>query len=169
MQARGFLIGEANSLDPQRGSQRGRTVGVDQLQPRESRPAPAADPATTQSPTSAQAAKLVEKAFSLDDSWGTLIWLAMTTGMRRGEIRALRWGRIGLDKGILEVRKSYTTLRGVGREKDTKTHQMRRIALDTETTSCSASTRSAVRLFSKSLAGSGTKSRTSSPAQAATS
>ncbi|WAL63755.1 tyrosine-type recombinase/integrase [Amycolatopsis cynarae] len=85
-------------------------------------------------PTSAQAAKLVEKAFSLDEDWGTLVWLAMTTGMRRGEICALRWARIDLDKGILEVRKSYTTLRGVGREKDTKTHQMRRIALDTETT-----------------------------------
>ncbi|GAB3569465.1 hypothetical protein GCM10027445_21350 [Amycolatopsis endophytica] len=31
------------------------------------------------------------------------------------------------------IRRSYTKLRGVGQEKDTKTHQMRRIALDTET------------------------------------
>ncbi|TWE22492.1 site-specific integrase [Prauserella muralis] len=85
-------------------------------------------------PSPAQAAKLVEKAFELDEAWGTLVWLVMTTGMRRGEVCALRWSRVDLDEGIVEVRSSYTTLRGVGREKDTKTHQMRRIALDTETT-----------------------------------
>ncbi|SFQ01469.1 Site-specific recombinase XerD [Amycolatopsis arida] len=84
-------------------------------------------------PSPAQAAKLVDKAFELDEAWGTLVWLAMTTGMRRGEVCALRWSRVDLDEGIVEVRSSYTTLRGVGREKDTKTHQMRRIALDTET------------------------------------
>ncbi|MEO7195422.1 MAG: hypothetical protein ABIZ05_11465 [Pseudonocardiaceae bacterium] len=33
----------------------------------------------------------------------------------------------------MEIRSSYTLRRGVGTEKDTKTHQMRRIALDTET------------------------------------
>ncbi|WP_252365328.1 site-specific integrase [Saccharomonospora piscinae] len=95
--------------------------------PRQSAPAP-------NPPTPAQAARLVEKAFELDEAWGTLVWLVMTTGMRRGEVCALRWSRIDLDEGIVEVRSSYTTLKGIGREKDTKTHQMRRIALDTETT-----------------------------------
>ncbi|WP_255283739.1 site-specific integrase [Saccharomonospora azurea] len=85
-------------------------------------------------PSPEQAARSVEKAFELDEAWGTLVWLVMTTGMRRGEACALRWSRIDLDEGIVEVRSSYTTLRGVGREKATKTHQMRRIALDTETT-----------------------------------
>lgn len=92
-------------------------------------PAPQPNP-----PSPEQAARLVEKAFQLDEAWGTLVWLVMTTGMRRGEVCALRWSRIDLDEGIVEVRSSYTTLKGVGREKDTKTHQMRRIALDTETT-----------------------------------
>ncbi|WP_236791846.1 tyrosine recombinase XerC [Amycolatopsis sp. GM8] len=94
--------------------------------PRQTPPQP--DP-----PSPAQAARLVEKAFELDDAWGTLVWLVMTTGMRRGEVCALRWSRVDLDEGIMEVRSSYTTLRKIGREKDTKTHQMRRIALDTET------------------------------------
>lgn len=64
--------------------------------------------------------------------WGTLVWLAMTSGMRRGELCAPMVG-VDLDEGVVDVRRSYTILRGVGTEKDTKTHQMRRIALDTET------------------------------------
>lgn len=85
-------------------------------------------------PSPAEAARLVDKAFALDEDWGTLVWLVMTTGIRRGEVCALRWNRVDLDEGIVEIRRSYTKLRGNGKEKDTKTHQMRRIALDTETT-----------------------------------
>lgn len=84
-------------------------------------------------PSSADAARLVEEAFKMDDDWGTLVWLVMTTGVRRGEICALRWSRVDLDAGTIDVRQSYTLRRGVGKEKDTKTHQMRRIALDNET------------------------------------
>jgi len=91
-------------------------------------PAPRPDP-----PSPDEAAKLVEKAFELDEAWGTLVWLVMTTGMRRGEVCALRWSRVDLDEGVVDVRSSYTTVRGIGKEKDTKTHQIRRIALDTET------------------------------------
>jgi len=69
----------------------------------------------------------------MDDDWGTLVWLVMTTGIRRGKVCALRWSRVDLDEGLIEIRSSYQLRRGAGREKDTKTHQMRRIALDTET------------------------------------
>jgi integrase len=85
-------------------------------------------------PSPAEAARLVDKAFALGEDWGTLVWLVMTTGIRRGEVCALRWNRVDLDEAIIEIRRSYTKLRGNGKEKDTKTHQMRRIALDTETT-----------------------------------
>jgi integrase len=73
-------------------------------------------------PSPTQAALLVNKAFDLDEDWGTLVWLVMTTGIRRGEACALRWTRLDFDEGIMEVWTSYTKLRGVGKEKDTKTH-----------------------------------------------
>lgn len=69
----------------------------------------------------------------MDEDWGTLVWLVMTTGLRRGEVCILRWSRVDLDAGEIEIRSSYRLRNGVGVEKDTKTHQMRRIALDTET------------------------------------
>ncbi len=84
-------------------------------------------------PSPAEAARLFDAAYEADHDWGTLVWLVMTTGIRRGEVCALTWSRIDLDEGIIEVRSSYVLRNGVGRVKDTKTHQMRRIALDTET------------------------------------
>jgi integrase len=84
-------------------------------------------------PSTVDAATLIKKAFSLDDDWGTLVWLVMTTGIRRGEASGLRWSRIDLDAEIIDIRRSYIMSKGIGQEKDTKTHQMRRIALDSET------------------------------------
>jgi integrase len=71
------------------------------------------------------------KRSRMDEDWGTLVWLVMTTGLRRGEVCILRWSRV--DVSEIEIRSSYRLRKGVGTEKDTKTHQMRRIALDTET------------------------------------
>jgi integrase len=90
--------------------------------PKQKRPEP--DP-----PTSAEAAQLSEEAFRMDEDWGTLVWLAMTTGMRRGELVALRFERIKLDEEIIDLRRNWVR----GQEKDTKAHQNRRIALDSET------------------------------------
>ncbi|MGH3942177.1 MAG: tyrosine-type recombinase/integrase [Pseudonocardiaceae bacterium] len=84
-------------------------------------------------PSPADAARLVDEAFRMDEDWGALVWLVMTTGLRRGEVCILRWSRVNLDIGEIEIRSSYRLRKGVGTEKDTKTHQMRRIALDTET------------------------------------
>jgi integrase len=84
-------------------------------------------------PSPADAARLVDKAFELGDDWGTLVWLVMTTGMRRAEVAGLRWSNIDLDAEIVEIRRSYVQSYGKGKEKDTKTHQMRRVALDSET------------------------------------
>lgn len=85
-------------------------------------------------PSPADAARIVDAAFEADEDFGTLVWLVMTTGMRRGEVCALQWSRVDVEAGMVDVRRSYRLRRGVGTEKDTKTHQMRRIALDTETT-----------------------------------
>ncbi len=90
--------------------------------------APEPDP-----PSAADAARQLDSAIEMDDDWGTLVWLVMTTGIRRGEVCALRWRHVDLDGETIEIRRAYTLHKGVGVEKDTTTHQMRRIALDSET------------------------------------
>lgn len=80
-------------------------------------------------PTPAEAARLSEEAFRMDEDWGTLVWLAMTTGMRRGELAGLRFARVDLDDEVIDLRRNWVR----GKEKTTKTHQNRRIALDSET------------------------------------
>ncbi|MEV5302776.1 site-specific integrase [Amycolatopsis methanolica] len=84
-------------------------------------------------PSPADAARLVEAAFEMSEDWGTLVWLVMTTGMRRAEVAGLRWSRVDLDAEVIEIRRTYVQSKGKGKEKDTKTHQMRRLALDSET------------------------------------
>ncbi len=84
-------------------------------------------------PTSAEAARLVAAAWEQDDEWGTLVWLVMVAGMRRAEVLALRWTDVDLVGGMLAIRRNYVRTGSRGIEKDTKTHQMRRIALDAET------------------------------------
>ena len=85
-------------------------------------------------PSSEEAARIVAASWGQDESWGMLIWLKMVTGARRGELLALRWDDVHLDQGVLEIRRNFTQRRGKAREKDTKTHQMRRISLDPDTT-----------------------------------
>ena len=64
-----------------------------------------------------------------DDDWGTLVWLTMTTGMRRGELCGLRFSSLDLDGETIDISRNWVN----GKEKATKTHQSRRLALDTET------------------------------------
>jgi integrase len=91
-------------------------------------PPPNPDP-----PTPDQAATLVNAAWDQDAAWGTLVWLVMTTGMRRGEVLALRWRHVQFDRRLLEIRRNYVQRQGRKIDKDTKTHQMRRISLDPDT------------------------------------
>jgi len=84
-------------------------------------------------PSAAEAARIIAAAWEQDDDWGALVWLVMVTGMRRGEVLALRWSDVDLPAGLLEIRRNYVRSRSQGIEKDTKTHQMRRISLDPET------------------------------------
>lgn len=107
--------------------------------------APSPDP---QPPTAEQAAALVNECWRWGDL-GPYVWLAMTTGARRGELCALRWERlraIHVERGshdciaagcrwVLVVRRAIGQSVADGEiwEKDTKTHQQRHIALDSET------------------------------------
>lgn len=93
---------------------------------------PAAPRPNPQPPTAAQAARIVEDAFR-DPGWGALVWLAMTSGARRGELCALRWSRIDLDLGTVVIDSSVAQMAGKSWIKSTKTHQQRRITLDSAT------------------------------------
>ncbi|SFR29363.1 Phage integrase, N-terminal SAM-like domain [Lentzea waywayandensis] len=109
--------------------------------PRAPRPNP--DP-----PTPEQAALLVNKAWEEDEQWGTLVWLTMVTGLRRGELLALRLPRIVFDhaetdphscetegcRAVVEARTNIVIRDGKLIEKETKSHQIRRISVDPTTT-----------------------------------
>ncbi len=80
-------------------------------------------------PSAQEAARLLNEAWS-DPEWGLLIWLAMVTGSRRGEICAVRWHHLDLDRGVVWIQASVAQTRAGLMEKGTKTHQKRRVSLD---------------------------------------
>jgi integrase len=83
-------------------------------------------------PAATDAARILTEASS-DPDWATFIWLAMTTGARRGELCGLRWRHVDLDSGTITIRSSIAQDGNRRWEKDTKTHQQRRVAVDTDT------------------------------------
>jgi integrase len=108
---------------------RWRWLGTNPLQQADAptQPRPEPDP-----PTPEQAARIVEEAWA-DPDWGMLVWLGMTTGARRGELCALRWDRLDFGTGVLSIRSAMAQVGKRVWEKDTKTHQHRRIVLDPQT------------------------------------
>lgn len=62
-----------------------------------------------------------------------MVWLAMTTGAWRGELCALRWSRVDVDTGAAVIDSSVAQVDNKTWIKTTKTHQQRRIALDSTT------------------------------------
>jgi integrase len=54
-------------------------------------------------PTADQAAAIVAEAFGMDLGWGVLVWLAIVTGARRGELCALRWECVDLDCTVVAI------------------------------------------------------------------
>jgi integrase len=64
---------------------------------------------------------------------GLLLWLTMLTGPGRGEISALRWRHIDFERGLLSIIRSNSQPKSGLKEKQTKTGQARKIALDAHT------------------------------------
>ena len=81
-------------------------------------------------PTPEDVTRFLEAAWTRDPELGTLLWLAMITGARRGELCGLRWSHVRLDDGYVLIARSFVHRGRERREKDTKTHQSRRVALD---------------------------------------
>lgn len=84
------------------------------------------------SPSYEQAAAIATEAWS-DLDWGMLVWVAMVTGARRGELCALRWDRLDSTAHVLTIVSSIRQRSGTTWEKDTKTHQQRLITIDDQT------------------------------------
>jgi integrase len=85
---------------------------------------PEPDPPTTQ-----EAAAIIGAAWR-DPEWGLLLWLVMVTGMRRGELSALRWRHIDLRTDTILIQRANSQVKSIVREKSTKTQQQRRVAID---------------------------------------
>ena len=94
---------------------------------------PSPTPANPEPPTAADAARILDKAWSSDPEWGLFLWKAMTTGARRGELCGVRWRHLDLVRRILTIERNVVHAGGGIHEKDTKTHQKRRIAIDAAT------------------------------------
>ena len=76
---------------------------------------------------------MLSAAWASDPEWGLLLWLTMVIGPRRGEMSALRWGDVDLSRGSVRIERSNAQPKAGVKEKETKTRQQRRIALDPQT------------------------------------
>lgn len=92
---------------------------------------PKAKAAEIHPPESADVRRLIDALEAQKRELATFLWLAAATGARRGELCALRWSGVEPDAMVLSRSISVTKRRVY--EKDTKTHQVRRIALDPTT------------------------------------
>jgi integrase len=74
--------------------------------------------------------EVIEEAERRDPRLAPLLMLAALTGMRRGELCALRWTDVDLTLGVLDVSRSVVVVPGGLAEKTTKTDRSRKVALD---------------------------------------
>jgi integrase len=86
-----------------------------------------------QPPDPAQVVQLFRFAQDTDPDLATFIILAASSGARRGELLALRWRDIDLDRGRLSIERGIVRVDDRLIEQGTKTHQSRRISLDATT------------------------------------
>src|SRR4051794_31983350 len=94
--------------------------------------APTPNKAKPDPPSAAEAAALLNDAWT-DPAWGLMLWLTMVTGCRRGELCALRWRHLDIQRSTLWVSRSTSQPKSGIKEKDTKNEGERRIGLDSQT------------------------------------
>jgi integrase len=86
-----------------------------------------------EAPSPEQIKLLIEAAQESYPEFATLLFVAATTGCRRGELCGLQWSDIDLKGGFLVVRKSVSDLPGRVEVRTTKTGLVRRMARDPAT------------------------------------
>jgi integrase len=85
-------------------------------------------------PSSEQVRALIElAASSRSPEWATVITIAALTGMRRGELCGLQWQDVDWQGQTIAVHRSIWQTRDGWGEKDTKTHQVRKLILGDQT------------------------------------
>lgn len=90
-------------------------------------------------PTPAQLARLQAAIDASDPEFGVFVRASAMTGARRSEMLALRWPDVDLGRGVVTIGRGLVQgPDGQLVEKDTKTHQTRRVALDEPTTAALA-------------------------------
>jgi integrase len=77
--------------------------------------------------------QLLDVAAAYDAQFALYLRVLATTGCRRSEVLALRWTDVEFVSGELKIRRSLAIVGGKVIEKDTKSHQARRIAIDPAT------------------------------------
>lgn len=85
-------------------------------------------------PTPTQLGRLQTAIDVKDPEFGVFVRLSAMTGARRSEMLALRWPDIDLERGVVTIGRGLVQGPDGLVEKDTKTHQTRRVALDAPTT-----------------------------------
>jgi integrase len=100
-------------------------------------------------PAPADVMAAIERA---DEELALFVRLSAVLGGRRGEVGALRWTNVDLAAGDLSISKALVESRDRSiYEKDTKTHQARRIALDAATVEALRAWRSEVEARAKAV------------------
>ena len=113
-----------------RGLQQGVKWGLINVNPAANTTLPRIPRVDIHPPSPAEVAGLIRLATEDEPELGTFLRMAAATGARRGEICALRWADVDLEVGTVVIARSIIQ-GGAGLvEKETKTHGIRRIALD---------------------------------------
>jgi integrase len=94
---------------------------------------PALERKEAPAPSSEQVKALIKAAQTNDPEFATMLFVAATTGCRRGELCGLRWSDVDLEGGSVVVRRAVSDLPGQVEIRSTKTGLVRRMALDAAT------------------------------------
>ena len=98
--------------------------------PSDSATPPRATTTEPAAPSVEEVRRLLVAAESYNPDLASMLWVAATTGMRRGELCGLQWSDVDVAEATLTVRRSITDLPGRVEARSTKSGRVRRIAID---------------------------------------
>jgi integrase len=89
-------------------------------------------PSEPEPPEPEEVGRLLDQAWQTNPDLAVYLWLAVISGSRRGELCGWRWNRFDLDEDdpSATVALSYAVVGGKCYEKETRTHAIRRMAID---------------------------------------